>query len=633
MKKLLIIVIICLTGNLSAQGLLNNLRACYPLDCSAVNNATTGPIYDGYTGSACWCATGHTGLSSTAYQFSGNGTTNGIAIQNTSLLDSPTDICFSAWFKVTGLGYLVFRDGGPTPGSIRPAYGLRAFQISPSATTYAFLLEGGMGSPGNLYLTSSQVYNFGTWYHVVFYVNTTSGTLWINNSLVQSINRLPAIASINYASGYPIVLGNISLSGGSGNAFVGAIDNVRFYDRALTSSEIADLYNNDPTCNSSGTVPTPTVTPIGNYCANPTTILTGDYQVPLNGFVYNFTTPANTAGKVIIGRTVCTSGQARLTVADDNIGMGIHGSSSTLLTDNIGIKGSGLDLSANSVFTTYGVVGEARQPNMSASALSAGVAGFCGGWSSASMPPGENIGVYGNSTASGGRWAGYFDGDVSINGQGWLNNFPIVSSDKRYKKNIIQLEDVITKISKINGYNYEYKTEEFSGMNFSKTKQIGFIAQELKEVFPELVTENKKGFLAVNYEGMVPVLVEVAKNQQKQIEELRTMVQTLLASATGDKIKNVNSVELSDKNAIVLNQNVPNPFAESTVITYNIPSDFAKAQIIFTTNEGKLIKTFDITVKGTGSLNVFANDLTHGLYTYSLVVDGKTIDTKSMIKE
>jgi hypothetical protein len=84
---------------------------------------------------------------------------------------------------------------------------------------------------------------------------------------------------------------------------------------------------------------------------------------------------------------------------------------------------------------------------------------------------------------------------------------------------------------------------------------------------------------------------------------------------------------------VVLDQNVPNPFAESTVIGYNLPSDFTKAQIIFTNSEGHVIKAVDITEKGKGSLNVFANDLTHGVYTYSLIVDGQNLETKKMIKE
>lgn len=92
-------------------------------------------------------------------------------------------------------------------------------------------------------------------------------------------------------------------------------------------------------------------------------------------------------------------------------------------------------------------------------------------------------------------------------------------------------------------------------------------------------------------------------------------------------------VELSNKNSIVLNQNVPNPFAEQTTISYYLPNNVQRAQILFFEQSGKIIKTVNLTEKGMGVLNVFANDLSNGTYTYSLIIDGQTIETKKMIKQ
>jgi len=93
------------------------------------------------------------------------------------------------------------------------------------------------------------------------------------------------------------------------------------------------------------------------------------------------------------------------------------------------------------------------------------------------------------------------------------------------------------------------------------------------------------------------------------------------------------NVNLSDRNAIVLNQNVPNPFAESTVITFSIPASVQKAQIHFYDGQGKLINSVDVLERGNGQLNVFANDLSTGVYTYSLVADGQIVATKRMVKD
>ncbi|MEO9258424.1 MAG: T9SS type A sorting domain-containing protein, partial [Crocinitomicaceae bacterium] len=92
-------------------------------------------------------------------------------------------------------------------------------------------------------------------------------------------------------------------------------------------------------------------------------------------------------------------------------------------------------------------------------------------------------------------------------------------------------------------------------------------------------------------------------------------------------------VDLNDNENIVLDQNVPNPFAESTIISYSIPASVQKAQIHFYNLSGRLMKVVDITDRGAGQLNVFGQDLSSGVYTYTLVADGRIIDTKKMVKE
>jgi len=93
----------------------------------------------------------------------------------------------------------------------------------------------------------------------------------------------------------------------------------------------------------------------------------------------------------------------------------------------------------------------------------------------------------------------------------------------------------------------------------------------------------------------------------------------------------VTEVELSNRMAVVLDQNVPNPFAENTTINYFIPEDIKYAQVIFSDNYGKILKTVDITTSGYGVLKVYAANLSSGMYTYSIIVDGKVIDTKKMV--
>lgn len=241
---------------------------------------------------------------------------------------------------------------------------------------------------------------------------------------------------------------------------------------------------------------------------------------------------------------------------------------------------------------------------------------------------------------------------LAINGVAKATAFVAVS-DERYKKDIQSIDNALEIINKLEGRTYFWKCDEFRENKFNNTKQYGFIAQELQKVVPDAVATDENGFRCVNYDMIIPILVQATKEQhktidayskeinelkllldnlQKQVTELKTA--QLTQSTAGSAAPSASAtVDLSDKNTIVLNQNVPNPFAESTVISYHIPTDFARAQIHFLTADGVVIKTMDVAEKGRHSLTVFANDLSHGVYTYKLIVDGKVIDTKKMIKE
>jgi hypothetical protein len=98
------------------------------------------------------------------------------------------------------------------------------------------------------------------------------------------------------------------------------------------------------------------------------------------------------------------------------------------------------------------------------------------------------------------------------------------TSDARFKKNFSNIENSLSKILKMNGLTYFWKRDEFKERNFSKEKQIGFVAQEVEQFFPELVQTDAKGYKSVDYARLTPVLVEAIKIQQKQMEDLKTKV-------------------------------------------------------------------------------------------------------------
>lgn len=89
------------------------------------------------------------------------------------------------------------------------------------------------------------------------------------------------------------------------------------------------------------------------------------------------------------------------------------------------------------------------------------------------------------------------------------------SSDFRLKKNIQPINNVSQKINQIRGVYFDWKDE-----SRSKNPQIGFIAQEIEKVFPELVETDANGFKSVAYANMSAVLVEVIKEQNQRINAL-----------------------------------------------------------------------------------------------------------------
>jgi hypothetical protein len=149
-------------------------------------------------------------------------------------------------------------------------------------------------------------------------------------------------------------------------------------------------------------------------------------------------------------------------------------------------------------------------------------------------------GIYSDVTGNGSQYAGYFNGNVTVNGT--FSN----PSDEKFKENITPFQNALSSIMKIKTYNYTFKQDGDAGlMNFPKVTQIGFISQQLEEVFPNLVKtdvnsvrikdaktgkptheEKQITYKGVNYIGMIPVLTKAIQEQQEIIEKLQTEKET-----------------------------------------------------------------------------------------------------------
>jgi hypothetical protein len=91
-------------------------------------------------------------------------------------------------------------------------------------------------------------------------------------------------------------------------------------------------------------------------------------------------------------------------------------------------------------------------------------------------------------------------------------------SDKRLKENIKPIESALDKAMKLQGVTFDWKK---SDSILSIKKDIGFIAQDVQKVAPELVRENEDGYLSMRHQGITPILLEAIKELKAEIEELK----------------------------------------------------------------------------------------------------------------
>lgn len=242
---------------------------------------------------------------------------------------------------------------------------------------------------------------------------------------------------------------------------------------------------------------------------------------------------------------------------------------------------------------------------------------------------------------------GDFKGSFNIN-DGSYNTI----SDERMKTNIQPMSSMLEKILRLKPVSYQFKNAT------NKQQYDGFIAQDVIKIFPSLVTHNVNeqrnlDAYTLNYSGFGVIAIKgiqelikineekdtLMKNQQLQINELQKQNDNLQKQI--DELKAIvlksNQNSTSSRATInasitdaLLQQNVPNPFTNSTTIHYTLPQKFATAQIVITDNSGKGLKQLNVSGTGKGALNIDASMLSSGTYNYSLIVDGKIITTRQM---
>jgi len=122
---------------------------------------------------------------------------------------------------------------------------------------------------------------------------------------------------------------------------------------------------------------------------------------------------------------------------------------------------------------------------------------------------------------------------LDVAGQVHATGFP-TSSDMRFKEDITPVDNALDKVLRLNGVYFKWNQlhREVLKRSNTKTRQVGLIAQQVREVVPEIVSEwadqGAEDYLAVDYNRLVAIMIEAMKEQQTQITEQQSTIEQLL---------------------------------------------------------------------------------------------------------
>jgi len=245
-------------------------------------------------------------------------------------------------------------------------------------------------------------------------------------------------------------------------------------------------------------------------------------------------------------------------------------------------------------------------------------------------------------------------GDVTVTG------LLFFTSDEKLKKDVRDMNSILNDITRLTPKIYKYDHAKI-GKVLPLGEQYGFLAQEVKELFPELVTKkyatglNKNNefdedlveFDAVNYVGMIPILWKgvqeqqtIIDNQQTQISDLAEQLDELerllleLAAQNNGSIHPPQTEPTSMPSPVFekirLQQNQPNPFQMSTTINYFITETEKYASLMIFDGTGQMIQSHNLEIGFETSIEISLEEFPSGIYSYAVSTE-KGFTAKQMI--
>ena len=243
----------------------------------------------------------------------------------------------------------------------------------------------------------------------------------------------------------------------------------------------------------------------------------------------------------------------------------------------------------------------------------------------------EGAGVFGSSESFDAgmqlddKYAGFFHGKVKATNAMYATAFN-VSSDYRLKENIVSIEsERIDDIMKLNvvKYNLKQRTMEADDTTTVPVKyytedpdlldktHYGLIAQELQDIYPNLVYEGGDGYLSINYIELIPLLIQSIQSLRNEIDELKGYKekQIMVSSQKEKDTSLISRISVSDK---------------SISITCMIPESVINARMTICDTNGNQLYVITISERGLLDFTIKDLPLNEAIYVCSLMTDEMT---------
>lgn len=285
-------------------------------------------------------------------------------------------------------------------------------------------------------------------------------------------------------------------------------------------------------------------------------------------------------------------------------------------------------------------------------------------------------GVYLTSSGRANNIVAYYDPALNTNFIFNTNlrvNGVNITSDARLKENVQTLQNPLSIVTQLSGVSYNYKLSEInkyrepdpskftealnmqnsSNSNLSSSsaltgkendnrlyqnavdrkeaeeasrKRIGFLAQDIEKVLPELVQTDENGVKSIDYIGFIPLIVESLKEMQQTIQAQQDEIdhlQSLLPVEGKSQLRSTSTNNIVIEGAKLYNR-------AGTSVSYTLPSTFANAYLQVFDITGRMIKKVTLTTPN-DIVKINPTEIGIGTFIYALYVDGQKADTLKKI--